>query len=90
MARVTADMHRRRKWCEHELTGRRLYLSVWNLAEVWDATKDPVYADELKDRVARMLRLAQADGDGLALERYGYAQVYATHGLARYYSRNPL
>jgi hypothetical protein len=86
VARVTADMHRGRMWGEHELTGRRLYLSVWNLAEVWDATKDPVYADELKDRVARMLRLAQADGDGLALERYGYAQVYATHGLARYYS----
>lgn len=86
VARLTADMHRRRMWGEHDLTGRRLYLAVWNLAEVWDATKDPAYEHELKDRVGRMLRLAQADGDGLALERYGYAQVYATHGLARYLS----
>lgn len=86
VARLTADLHRRRLWGEHELTGRRLYLSVWNLAEVWDATKDPVYETELRERVARMLRLAQGDGDGLALERYGYAQVYATHALARYHS----
>jgi hypothetical protein len=41
VARLSADMHLRRLWGEHELTGRRLYLSVWNLVDVWDATKDP-------------------------------------------------
>ena len=29
VARQTADMHLRRMWGEHELTGRRLYLAVW-------------------------------------------------------------
>jgi hypothetical protein len=84
VARLTADMHLRRAWGEHEMTGRRLYLAVWNLVEVYDATKDPKYLEELKVRVARMLRIQQADGDALAIERYGYSQVYATHGLRRY------
>lgn len=82
----TAEMHLRRLWGEHELTGRRLYLSVWNLTEVWDATKDPRYGDEAKARVARMLRLQFEQGGSLALDRYGYAQIYASQGLSRYYA----
>jgi hypothetical protein len=82
----TADMHLRRLWGDHELTGRRLYLSVWNLTEVWDATKDRRYGDEAKARVARMLRLQFEQGGSLALDRYGYAQIYASQGLSRYHS----
>lgn len=85
VARQTADMHLRRMWGEHELTGRRLYLAVWNLTEVYDATKDPKYQADLEDRVRRMLAQARANGDVLAIERYGYSQVYATHGLHRYW-----
>lgn len=85
VARMTADFHLRRLFGEHELTGRRLYLSVWNLAEVFDATKDPRYARELEDRVGRMLRLQRDQADSLVLDRYGYANVYASHGLARYF-----
>jgi hypothetical protein len=84
VARLTADMHLRRLWGEHELTGRRLYLSVWNLAEVWDATKDPAYARELGDRVDRMLRLQRDQADSLVIDRYGYTNVYASHGLFKY------
>ncbi len=84
VARLTADMHLRRLWGEHELTGRRLYLSVWNLVEVWDATKDPRYEAEVKARVERMLRLQRTQRDNLVIDRYGYANVYASHGLARY------
>lgn len=86
VARQTADMHLRRLWGDHELTGRRLYLSAWNLTEVWDATKDPRYGDEAKARVARMLRLQFDQGGSLTLDRYGYAQIYASHGLSRYYA----
>ena len=86
VARLTADMHLRRLWGEHELTGRRLYLSIWNLAEVWDATKDVRYERELDDRVGRMLALQRDQADSLVLERYGYTNVYASHGLAKYLS----
>lgn len=81
VARQTADMHLRRLWGEHELTGRRLSLSIWNLAEVADATRDPRYLDELRERVGLALRLQREQGGELALERYGYSQVYSTHGL---------
>lgn len=86
VAKLTADMHLRRLWGEHELTGRRLYLSIWNLAEVWDATKDARYEQELAFRVGRMLQLQREQADQLAIERYGYANVYATHGLWKYYT----
>jgi hypothetical protein len=86
VARLTADMHLRRLWGEHELTGRRLYLSIWNLAEVWDATKDVRYAKELEFRVERMLQLQREQADQLVIERYGYSNVYATHGLWKYYT----
>ncbi|MCX6549505.1 MAG: hypothetical protein NTY02_00605 [Acidobacteria bacterium] len=81
----TADMYLRRIWGEHGLTGRRLYLSVWNLVQVWDATKDPRYALELQDYVGRMLRLQEREqGGSLVMDRFGYANIYATHGLAEY------
>ncbi|MGE0455116.1 MAG: hypothetical protein AB7O37_08575 [Vicinamibacteria bacterium] len=80
----TAEMHLRRLFGEHDLTGRRLYLSIFNLVEVWDATKDARYGEELKDRVGRLLRLGRQQGDNLALDRYGYANVYLSHALARY------
>jgi hypothetical protein len=86
VAKLTADMHLRRLWGEHELTGRRLYLSIWNLSEVWDATKDERYGQELEFRVARMLQLQREQADQLAMERYGYANVYASHGLWKYYT----
>ncbi len=86
VAKLTADMHLRRLWGEHELTGRRLYLSIWNLSEVWDATKDERYGKELEFRVSKMLQLQREQADQLAIERYGYANVYATHGLWKYYT----
>lgn len=84
VARQTADLFTRRIWGEHGLTGRRLYLSVWNLAEVYDATKDARYRTELDDRVDRMLRLQDQQGGNLILDRYGYSQSYAVQGLGRY------
>ncbi|MEM1126379.1 MAG: hypothetical protein AAGI71_06990 [Bacteroidota bacterium] len=84
-ARLTADTYLERIWGEHDLLGRRLYLSVWNLAEVWDATKDPRYAAEVADRVDRMLTLQRVQGDNLLIDRYGYSQSYATHGLSKVY-----
>ena len=86
VATMTGDLYLRRPWGEHGLTGRRLYLSVWNLAEIWDATKDPRYKAELDDRVARMLRLQNGPDQygALVMDRYGYTQIYASHGLERY------
>jgi hypothetical protein len=87
IARLSADAYTRRIWGDHGLTGRRLYLSVWNLVEVWDATKDETYKAELDDRVDRMLRL-QAGPDqynSLVMDRYGYSQGYVSQGLRKYY-----
>ncbi len=87
IARLTADSYTRRIWGDHGLTGRRLYLSVWNLTEAWDATKDPKYLKELKDRVDIMLHLQNGPDqyDNLAIDRYGYSQIYASHGLYKYF-----
>ena len=87
IARLTADTYTKRIWGEHGLTGRRLYLSVWNMTEVWDATKDDRYFEDLKDRVHRMIRLQNGPDqyNSLVIDRYGYAQVYASHGLYKYY-----
>lgn len=82
----TAEFHMRRLWGEHELTGRRLYLSVWNLTEAYDATKDPRYLEALKQRVSRMLKLGFQQGGNLVIDRYGYTHVYVTPGLSRYLS----
>lgn len=81
----TAETYLRRIWGEHDLTGRRLYLSVWNLLEVWDATKEERYHRELKERIARMLFWQEREqGGSLVMDRYGYTQNYASHALARY------
>lgn len=85
IARLTADYYQRRIFGEHGLTGRRLYLSVWNLAEIYDATKDEAIRTELDDRVDRMLALQREQGGNLLIDRYGYAQVYVARGLDRYY-----
>ena len=86
IAKLTADTYSKRIWGGHGLTGRRLYLSVWNMVEVWDATKDECYFEDLKDRVRRMLNL-QGGSDqctSLVIDRYGYSQVYASHALRKY------
>jgi len=85
VAKKTGDYYRRRIFGDHGLTGRRLYLSVWNLVELYDATKDPRYKEELDDRVDRMLRLQKEQGGSLIIDRYGYTQVYAARGLDKYY-----
>lgn len=87
IARLTADSYTRRIWGEHGLTGRRLYLSVLNLVEAWDATKNPKYLQELEDRVDKMLYLQNGPDqyDNLVIDRYGYSQIYASHGLYKYY-----
>lgn len=87
IAEQTGDYYIKRVFGDHGLRGRRLYLSVWNLGEIWDATKKQKYYDELKDRVDLMLSL-QKDADqagSLVINRYGYAQVYASNGLRRYF-----
>ncbi|MDH3649883.1 MAG: hypothetical protein OEQ53_09375 [Saprospiraceae bacterium] len=87
IARLTGDSFTRRIWGEHGLTGRRLYLSVWNLVEVWDATKESKYLQDLEERVEIMLNLQNGPNqyDNLVIDRYGYSQVYASHGLYKYY-----
>ena len=87
IARLSADTYTKRIWGGHGLTGRRLYLSVWNMVEVWDATKNENYYHELKDRVQRMLNYQNGPDQygSLVMDRYGYAQVYASQGLHKYY-----
>ena len=87
IARLSADSYLRRIWGDHGLTGRRLYLSVWNLAEAWDATKDIRYYNELKDRIDIIMRLQNGPNqyDNLVIDRYGYSQIYASHGMYKYY-----
>lgn len=86
VAKLTADTYSGRIWGDHGLTGRRLYLSVWNMVEVWDATKDECYFEDLKDRVHRMLNLQGGPDQctSLVIDRYGYSQVYASHALRKY------
>lgn len=87
VAELSGDYYIRRVFGDHGLRGRRLYLSVWNLVELYDATKKQKYKDELDARVALMLEL-QKDSDqngSLVIDRYGYAQVYASMGLDKYY-----
>lgn len=87
VAELTGDYYIKRVFGDHGLRGRRLYLSVWNLVEIWDANKKDKYWDELQDRVNIMLSL-QKDADqagSLVINRYGYGQVYASKGLGKYY-----
>ncbi len=85
VAKKTGNYYQRRIFGNHGLTGRRLYLSVWNLVELYDATKDPDLREELDARVDRMLRLQEEQGGNLIMDRYGYTQVYAARGLGKYY-----
>ncbi len=87
VAELTADYYIKRVFGDHGLRGRRLYLSVWNLAEIYDATKSKRHFDELKDRVDLMLELQRNSdqGDEIAINRYGYTQVYISNGLRKYY-----
>src|SRR5215203_917007 len=86
----TADMHLKRIWGEHGITGRRLYLATWNLMETWDATKEQKYRREIEDYISRILRLQNHEqGGSLSMDRYGYADVYITHALAKYMSLTP-
>jgi len=87
MAKQTADTYTKRIWGDHDLRGRRLYLSVWNLTEVYDATKDPKYLADLQDRVNTMITLQNGteQNNSLVIDRYGYSQVYASQGLKKYY-----
>lgn len=84
VARLTGDYYRRRIFGEHGLTGRRLYLSVWNLAELYDATKDEAYLAELQFRVRHLLELQKKQAGRIVIDRYGYSQNYASHGLSKY------
>jgi hypothetical protein len=86
MAIQTGDMHLRTIFGEHDLTGRRLYLSIWNLSEVWNATKDPRYKRELDLRLERLLALQRQQGDSLIVERYGYSHNYVIRGIDRFLS----
>lgn len=87
VAKQTGDAYMRRIWGDHGLTGRRLYLSVLNLTELWDATKDVKYKKELDERISRMLSLQNGSNqyNSLVMDRYGYAQVYASQGLSKYH-----
>ena len=84
VAKLTGDYYIRRIFQEHGLTGRRLYLSIWNLSELYDATKDPKYLAELNDRVERVLQLQRDQGGRMIIDRYGYSQVYLSQGFKKY------
>ncbi|MBT4635873.1 MAG: hypothetical protein HOK52_07565 [Candidatus Marinimicrobia bacterium] len=83
IAKLTADTYLKRIWGEHGLTGRRLYLSIWNIAEVYDATKNYEYWEELQFRVDKLLKLQREQGGNFLSDRYGYAQAYITNGLRK-------
>ncbi len=84
VARLTGDAYINRIFGEHGLTGRRLYLSIENMAELYDASKEPKYLDELNDRIDRLLVLQQRQGGRMNIDRYGYSQNYLSHGLEKY------
>ena len=64
--------------------GTRIRLSIWNLSEVWNATKDPRYKRELDARLERLLALQRQQGDSLVVERYGYSHNYVIRGVDRF------
>ena len=84
VAKMTGDTYIKRIWGEHDLRGRRLYLSVLNLVELYDATKLKKYKDELDERVRLMLEFQERQGGNLLLDRYGYSQTYVAQGLYKY------
>jgi len=85
IAKMTGDTYIKRIWGEHDLRGRRLYLSVLNLVELYDATKLKKYKMELDERVDLMLELQKEQGGNLLLDRFGYSQPYVALGLYKYW-----
>lgn len=85
VAKMTGDTYINRIWGEHDLRGRRLYLSILNLVEIYDATKLEKYKKELDDRVKILLDLQKQQGGNLLLDRYGYSQNYVVQGLYTYW-----
>ena len=87
IARLTSDSYLKRMWGDHGITGRRLYLSVLNLVETFDATKDPRYLKELEQRVEMMLNLQNGPDQygSFTIDRYGYSNPYVSHGLYKYH-----
>ncbi|QDO95187.1 hypothetical protein FNB79_14795 [Formosa sediminum] len=85
VAKMTGDTYLNRIWGDHDLRGRRLYLSVLNLVELYDATKLEKYKIEIDERVKLMLELQKVQGGNLLLDRYGYSQTYVAQGLYKYY-----
>ncbi len=85
VAKMTGDTYLKRIWGEHDLRGRRLYLSVLNLVELYDATKSAKYKEELDERVEIMLELQKEQGGNILIDRYGYSQNYVAQGLYKYY-----
>ncbi|MBJ7882121.1 exo-rhamnogalacturonan lyase family protein [Gelidibacter salicanalis] len=85
VAEMTGDTYIKRIWGDHDLRGRRLYLSVLNLVELYDATKLEKYKTELDERIDIMLELQGKQGGNLVLDRYGYSQTYVAQGLHKYY-----
>jgi hypothetical protein len=85
VAKMTGDTYINRIWGEHDLRGRRLYLSILNLVEIYDATKIEKYKKELDERVQILLSLQKEQGGNLLLDRYGYSQNYVAQGLYKYW-----
>lgn len=87
VAMQTGDYYIRRIFGEHGLKGRRLYLSIWNLGEIYDASKMEKYKVELDERVKLMMEYQYHpdQGNSIIINRYGYSQIYASNGLRRYY-----
>jgi hypothetical protein len=86
IAKLTADHYLRRVWGEHDFRGRRLYLGIYNLAAVYDATKDQAYFEELTYRIDTAIQLQAEQGWSMNIDRYGYSQNYNSHGLLQYYN----
>lgn len=87
VAMETGDYYIRRIFGVHGIRGRRLYLSIWNLSEIYDATKMEKYKVELDDRVKMMMELQYHpdQGNSIVINRYGYSQIYISNGLRKYY-----
>jgi len=85
VAKMTGDSYINQIWGEHDLRGRRLYLSILNLVEIYDATKLEKYKKELDDRVSILLELQKEQGGNLLLDRYGYSQNYVVQSLYTYW-----
>jgi hypothetical protein len=85
VAKMTGDTYINKIWGDHDLRGRRLYLSILNLVEIYDATKLEKYKKELDERITILLSLQKEQGGNMLLDRYGYSQNYIAQGLYKYW-----